>query len=382
MPLNNVVEDVTDALCRGSNVTDACQAGLDTLAQHSDAMSAVLVRVREQLRCVAASGSWQVYLSVSPADGVVGRVFTSGVTAVVTDVTADPDYISLGPVSAVDICAPIRGKDGELIGAFNVEFPTDVNAAEWRDAIETMAVRIGLRISELDGPPTESRNEMLVRHGLTLTTAATEPELAVLSLRAARDVSGLDTPVLVLSTDEGYEVIVDQAEHSPMVERILSLPTDDLVAFVDRAHLYGASYSIGDPDDHNAAGFDALTGIGVRTFIAVPVGAFSPLGGVLLVVDERVSRPDPETIALLVLLAAQAWSSRERILTLAHLHERALSDPLTGLRHQGSFGERLATATPGHTAVFAIDIDGFKSHQRHVRAPGRRPRARGAWHSR
>jgi len=99
----------------------------------------------------------------------------------------------------------------------------------------------------------------------------------------------------------------------------------------------------------------------VRTLITVPVGRHSPLGGILLIADERAARPDPETVALLSLLAAQAWSSRERIQMLAHLHERALSDPLTGLRHQGSFGERLAGATPGHTAVFAIDIDGFKA---------------------
>jgi diguanylate cyclase (GGDEF)-like protein len=361
VPIDDVIDDVAAALRRGANVTDACQAALDALARYTGAMTAVLIRVREKLRCIAASGSWQVYLSVRPGDGVVGRVYNSGETAVVTDVTSDPDYISLGPTATVDICAPIRGTDGELIGAFNVEFTTDVDAEPWRAAIESMAEQIGVRISELGGPPTESRGEMLVRHGLALTTAATEAELAMLSLRAAREVSGLETPVLVLATTEGHEVIVDETNLSPLARRILKLPMEPLVALVERSHQHGSSYSIGDPDTHNTSGFDELTEVGICTLITVPVGAFSPLGGALLVADERVSRPDPESIALLSLLAAQAWSSRERIRTLANLHERALSDPLTGLRHQGSFGERLATATPGHTAVFAIDIDGFKS---------------------
>jgi diguanylate cyclase (GGDEF)-like protein len=37
-----------------------------------------------------------------------------------------------------------------------------------------------------------------------------------------------------------------------------------------------------------------------------------------------------------------------------------MSDPLTGLRHQVPFGERIRTATPGRTALLAIDIDQFK----------------------
>ncbi len=364
MPLKHVIDDVAAALCQGTTVNEACQAALDALARHADLMSAVLIRTRDQLRCVAASGTWQVYLSVGTGEGVVGRVYQTGETAVVTDVTEDPDYISLGPAVTVDICAPIFGKDSNTIGAFNVEFTTNVDVEKWRTAIGSMAACIGMRISELGGPPAESRNEMLVRNGLTLTNAGSEPELARLSLKAAREVSDLETPVLVLATDDtesSFEVIVDETDLSPLAQRVRDLPVATLSEYVTRSHLYGASYSIGDPNVHNPKGFEALTNIGVRTVIAVPVGAYSPLGGMLLIVDERASRPLPETIALLSLLAAQAWSSRERIRTLAHLHERALSDPLTGLRHGGSFGERLVTATPGHTAVLAIDVDGFKN---------------------
>jgi diguanylate cyclase (GGDEF)-like protein len=298
---------------------------------------------------------------MSPDSGIVGRSYRSGETLVVNDVRGDDDFIPLGPPVKVEICTPILGTTGEPIGALDLEFPHQVNPEPWCDTLEAIAALISRRIEDFGGAFVESRNEKVARYGLTLSTAATEQELARLSLEAAREVSGLDTPVLVLATPGGYEIIVDETELTPLAEAIRALPTEALLDYVHRAHHLGPSYSIGDPDEHDPSGFETLTELGVRTLITVPVGAHAPLGGVLLVVDERVSRPDQETIALIGLLAAQAWSSRERIRMLAHLHERALSDPLTGLRHQGSFGERLATATPGQTAVYAIDVDGFKA---------------------
>jgi diguanylate cyclase (GGDEF)-like protein len=361
VPLEHVVTDVADALKRASTVSSACQLGLDALAAHTDAMTAVVLCLHDHLRCVAASGSWQIFSTVAPGAGIVGRAYKANATVVVTDVTSDPDYISLGPPVEIDISAPIPGASGRPIGAFNAEFTKPVDADEWRTTIEAIAVHVGHRIDELGGPPAESTNEKLVRHGLNMTNAATETDLAAYSLRAAREVSGLDTPVLVLATDDDYEIIIDQANPTPLALRIAERPIPELVELIRRSHRSGASYSLGDPADYNASGFELLTSLGVRTLITVPVGRHSPLGGILLIADERAARPNPETVALLGLLAAQAWSSRERIQMLAHLHERALSDPLTGLRHQGSFGERLAGATPGHTAVFAIDIDGFKA---------------------
>jgi len=94
--------------------------------------------------------------------------------------------------------------------------------------------------------------------------------------------------------------------------------------------------------------------------IAVPAGPHD-IGGVLLVVDEEAKLPDPATVNLLELLAAQGWMAVERLRTLRRLYERASSDPLTGLRHYGPFGERLAAAAPGRTALLAIDVDEFKA---------------------
>jgi diguanylate cyclase (GGDEF)-like protein len=358
---DRVVDDVAESLRGATTVAAACQDALEVLARHTDAMSSILLRVHDHLRGIAATGSWQVYSAVAPWASVSGRVYASGVTEVVTNVARDDDYIPLGPSVEVEICAPVTDAFAAPVGVLNVEFVKPVNVDEWRLAIERVARAVGLRIDELGGPPAESRSEKLVRHGLTLATAGTEPDLAAYSLVAARDVAGLDTAVLVLNTADGIEVILDESHPTSLGERIAAVPTDDLFRVMARAQCYGASYSLGDPATLNTGGFEALIAIGVRTLISIPVGIASPVGGVLLVADETPTRPDPETVNLITMLAAQAWNSRERIRMLAQLHERASSDPLTGLGHHGAFGERLALSIPGRTAVFAIDIDGFKN---------------------
>ena len=324
-------------------------------------MSAVLLPVRDQLRCVAATGSWQVFAMVAPGAGVVGRVYASGRAEVVTDITHDPDYISLGPPVALDICVPILGADGCPVGVLNFEHPTPVDLDLWVPIAERIAGALGHRVKELSGPPAETRSEKLLRHGLALTTAPSEPALLAYSLTAACDVAGLDTAVLLLTQPDYIEINIDLDNPTALALSIAAVPWKNLEIFVTRARQHGASFTLGDPAVYNTAGFEVLTRLGVRTLIAVPVGLDSPNQGVLLVADTKASRPDPETVNLLSLLGAQAWSSRERLRTVEYLHRLAASDPLTGLRHQTAFGERLGRATPERTAVFAIDIDSFKN---------------------
>jgi diguanylate cyclase (GGDEF)-like protein len=365
LALDLVIDDVGKAVSTADTVTDACQNALDALARHSDTSGAVLLPVRDHLRTVAATGGWHVYATVNPGVGVVGRVYSSGHTSVVTNTTFDPDYIALSRSVLLEICTPIIGSPDQPIGVLNLEWTDPVDIEEWRTTAEGVARTLSRRIIELGGPPPESRSEKLLRHGYALTTAATTADLLAHSLYAARDVSGLDTPVLVLNqADSSLEVTVDKSHPTELAARVRAITAEELRGFIARARLYGPSASIGDPATLNAEGFECLTSVGVHTFISIPVGLSrdrSTIGGVLLVVSEKAAHPDAETVNLLALLAAQAWSSRERIQTLEDLREMAVSDPLTGLRHHGSFSERLEYANPNHTAVFAIDIDSFKS---------------------
>jgi diguanylate cyclase (GGDEF)-like protein len=358
--LDELITDVASALRSAATVVDACQAALDVVSRKREAMSAIVLRVRDHLRCVAATRSWHVFSSAPPGAGVVGRVVGSGQPALVSDITRDPDYIPLGPDVVLEICYPIPGPTGPY-GALNFEFTDPVDVDWWTELAGRVAALLGARVTELGGTPAESRSEMLVRHALELATASNDADLLAHSLDAACAVTGMDTAVLLLIKPYGIEINIDLVNPTPLARRIADIPQERLAPFVTRAREYGASYSLGDPADHNASGFEALTSLGVRTLVAVPVGATAPDGGVLLVADTRVERPDAVTVNLLNLLAVQAFSSWQRIQTLAHLHRLAASDPLTGLRHQAAFSERLARAKAEETAVFAIDIDSFKT---------------------
>ncbi|HKE64558.1 MAG TPA: diguanylate cyclase, partial [Micromonosporaceae bacterium] len=329
-----------------------------------DAMCAVLLPVHDHLRCVAATGAWHIFSGAAFGRGVAGHVYATGEPAIITNVDRVDDYIPLGPHSAAEVCVPLTDPNGAVIGSFNCEWKHDVDLDEAWKIVEEIARLLGERISELGGPPPESRSERLLRFALALTSARSDADLLEQSLDAARQVSGLATQVIVLRNGDHLDIHIDGADPTPLGLRIGALDPVEFEAFIMRAERFGASYTYGDPATVDASGFEVLTELGVRTLIAVPVGVKrnrAHIGGVLLSADERVEYPDAEISNLLSLLAAQAWSSLERLRTLSHLRELATSDPLTGLRHQGPFGERLANSRPGRTAMLAIDIDGFKA---------------------
>jgi diguanylate cyclase (GGDEF)-like protein len=367
VPLDQVIEDVAEALDDAGTVPEACQRAVDVLATHTPAMIGVMLAIKDHLRCVAATGSWQVYATIPLGVGVAGRVHRTGRTEVVTDVAADPNYISLGPEVAVEICAPIPNPQGQPAGALNLEWTRPVDPELWRPVVEELARRIGARVAELGGPPTESASEKLLRHALAFSTARDERELLNDSLLAAREVSGLSTPVVLLPRAGGARAFRDYRYPTPLGDRLAALDREVLGRIAVRARRHGAAYTLGDPKDFDAHGFELLTSIGVGTMISVPVGPGrdttadpASAGGVLLVVDERAIRSNPAVANLLELLAAHAWTSMDRLETLRQLNEKASSDPLTGLRHYGAFGERLARTAAARTALLAIDVDQFK----------------------
>jgi diguanylate cyclase (GGDEF)-like protein len=177
---------------------------------------------------------------------------------------------------------------------------------------------------------------------------------------AAREVSALSTAVLLMGGQLGPSPTTPSDLEIRIRAELTEAGPAALDRMVDRAHRYGAGYTLGEAGHLPTADYRPLTRAGVCTLVAVPVGP-PEVGGVLLVADERALRPDPTTVSLMELLAGQAWTSVDRLRTLARLREQASSDPLTGLRHTGPFGQRIATATPGRTALLAIDVDGFKT---------------------
>ncbi|WP_203717983.1 diguanylate cyclase [Asanoa siamensis] len=364
MEQERIVRDVTARLTRASSAEDACRVTVTTLSAHTGAMSAALLPVRDNLRCIAASGAWQVFTTVRAGRGVCGRAFRTGRTQTVTAVSADPDYIPVGAQGVqLEVSAPLLDTTDRPIGVLNVEWRTAVDVDNARAVVEAVAACLGDRITRLGGPPAENSSEKLLRHAGALTTAATEWELMAAANDAARDLSGLDAAVLVMGDGErirvGMPTVLPNDFEARLRQVMAGLPESTLLEMVMLAHRHGSSYTLGEKDHCPPQVYRPLLAAGVATLIGVPVGP-ADAGGVMLIADERTMEPDPSTVNLMEMLAAHAWANLDRLRTLAQLRELAMSDPLTGLRHQGPFNERIRSATPGRTALLAIDIDQFK----------------------
>ncbi|TDC27509.1 sensor domain-containing diguanylate cyclase [Micromonospora sp. 15K316] len=364
MDHQRIIRDVTAALPTAPTALDACQRFVTALAGHTPAAVSVLLQVQERLRCVAATGAWQVFSTVPPKTGIVGRVYATGETAVVPDVTAEPDHLPIRPDVVAEICVPVVDPAGRPVGVLDLQWSAPLDLAPWRVTAERLASRLGARIMALGGPPAESRSEKLLRHAAALSAATTECELITAAICAARDVSGLAAPVLLLTGRAETRLGRPPRTPNELEIRIRAELTEAGPAALDRivgrVHRYGAGYTLGEAGQPPTEEYVPLARAGVRTLVAVPLGPPDG-GGVLLVADERLVRPDPTTVSLMELLAGQAWNSLDRIRTLDRLREQASSDPLTGLRHTGPFGKRIAAATPGRTALLAVDVDGFKT---------------------
>jgi diguanylate cyclase (GGDEF)-like protein len=359
-----LIGELATRLSLTATTAEACHEAVGVVGRHLSGTVAVLLQVHDRLRCVAATGSWHVFSSVPPGAGISGRVFASGKTEVITDVHGDPDYIPLDPDVTAEICAPIPGGTDGPFGVLNLEWSRAVDLDQWRRTAEEIASCLGSRIQQLGGPPAESDSEKLLRHAVAFTNASSQWDLMAAAIEAARDVSGLRAAILLLAGPRGVQVGLPTVVPGDLEVRVRARLADAgqpaLAELMWLAHRHGASYTLGDSAPPPAAGYDVVVGAGVRTLVAVPVGPRES-GGVLLAADDRLLQPDPTSVNLMELLAAQAWTCLDRLRTLHQLHERAMSDPLTGLRHHGPFGERIATATPGRTALLAIDVDEFKT---------------------
>lgn len=370
MPLDHILDQVTTALDEATTVAQACERATAVFAVRTRAMAAVLLCVRDHLRCVSATGSWHVYASIDPGTGVIGRVYTSGRSTMITEVDRDEGDGPLSPRNGVEICVPVAAPGQEPIGVFNAEWPPGATPApDSRRSlllvVEEIGRRIGARVHALGGPPHESSSERLLRHALAFSTADSEAQLLARSLVAAREVAGLSTPAVLLPGPDGVRLHFDQEQPTEMGRRLAGLDPAVLARIAVRARRHGSSYTLGSPHGLDARGFEPLIRLGVETMITIPVGpartgGLPSRGAIMLVVDERAVPLDPATINLLELLAAHAWTSLDRLRTLRRLSAKASSDPLTGLGHYGMFGERLGRTVPGGTALFAIDVDRFK----------------------
>ncbi|RKR89526.1 diguanylate cyclase (GGDEF)-like protein [Micromonospora pisi] len=355
---------MTARLPLAATAPEACQLTVTALGRYAPAHVSVLLPLHDRLRRVAATGSWQIFATLPLHTGLAGRVFVSGRAETVRPTSDEP---TLPPDVCAQTCVPLLAPTGTVVGVLTLDWTEPVALPAWQATAEQVGARLGARIAQLGGPPKESRDEKLLRHAANLTAAVDEAGLVDAAVDAARDVSGLTSAILLLARPTGLRLVEPEHPHDApgdlecrirrSLTRHQSHPTlERLTAWV---HERGAAYTLAEDGTVGLGEQELPLPDGVGTLIAVPLGP-AETGGLLLVADELVRRPDPTTVNLLELLAAQAWICLDRLRSLAGLRKRAGSDPLTGLRHYGSFGERITDTTPGRTALLAIDVDDFK----------------------
>ncbi|MFU8852692.1 GGDEF domain-containing protein, partial [Micromonospora sp. SL1-18] len=69
MDHEQVVRDVTVRLPMASTALEACEWTVTALARYTPAAISILLRAHDRLRCVAATGAWQVFSTVPSQSG-------------------------------------------------------------------------------------------------------------------------------------------------------------------------------------------------------------------------------------------------------------------------------------------------------------------------
>ena len=176
--------------------------------------------------------------------------------------------------------------------------------------------------------------QLILAHTLSITTSENVEQLIARTLAAACEVTGA-TLAAAIEPDGGLRVHGDPE----LRDRIMKADETTRQELLRRP-----------------AGITrALAGLGLPSAVSAFVGETA-----LVVVHPDANRLGADAGSVLALLTAHTQACLVRLHELDWLHHRANSDPLTGLRHHRPFEERIGLARPGHTAVVAIDVDGFK----------------------
>jgi diguanylate cyclase (GGDEF)-like protein len=338
------------ALAAATSVRGACGAAADHLARRG-LMGGAWFEQAGRLRCLGARGYWQVLDGLPPSAGLVGRAFRTGVPAVVLDVAGDPDFLSTLPSVIAQACVPIVA-GGVVAGVLSAEATTPIDERDVADVART-AERLGARIEALGGPEPATPAQELARR-LAALGALDDPEDIVReTIAAARSLSGLESALVALA--DGHGSLYPHHAEGSFAVALRAFSAADLAPIAGWVEHAASASTSGDLTGRGFAGHEPLRGAGAATVLVLPMRAAG-----LLVLADRALRPlDPETVALLELLALQAGSALR-----AGSAAQEPRDPLTGLGHDAAFHTALPAVRDGLPAgracvLLTLDVDGL-----------------------
>jgi diguanylate cyclase (GGDEF)-like protein len=348
------------ALAAAAGVEQACAAATDWLAE-TGLLVSVYLRQGDRLRCRAVHGYWQIFDGML-GTGVIGATFRTGTRTLVRAATSHPDYLAAAPDVADELCVPLR-VHGVVVGVVNAETTTPLTA-EQEEEVDLAAVLLSTRL-EAFPLPEESSAQKLGRHTAELSTLAATvdgPMLLQAVVRAAVDISGMESAALCL--DGGDGVLVVHAACGPFAEHLHTLPLPQLARIAAWVETGTSSYTTGTSDGIGFPGHEELRTYGAGSLAVLPLRTAGTRRGMLLVTTQQIRRLGTEEVQLLELLTATVASCLQIADSVQALRQRAEADALTGLGHHASFHATLSPArraAAGRLAVLYVDVDHFKS---------------------
>ena len=381
--------DLDRVLREAGSVAEVCQATVDHLVHAGYPLPSVYLEQSGRLRCQASHGYWQIYDGMPPAAGVIGRTFRTGEPQVVRSPTEEEAYLPAVTEVREEVCVPIPVAD-RCAGALNVE-TVDRLPPDTPHVLTTTAQLLGQRIQDLGGLPAESPMRRLATHALTLVEEPVGSDALGRALAAASELSGHSTGIIAVSgpstgsperakfgdcaSSGAFEGEVDDLPRSttwrvveasgPLGEQLAALSDEDFALVASWVESGTSCYTVAGATGLGFYGAEMLRELGVRSLILIPLNAAAGRIGILLMVDSAEHSPSTETVERLELFGAILASSLRTAEVMRQLESRADRDPLTELRHGGSFRVDLARALSdrrfaSRTAVLAIDVDNFK----------------------
>lgn len=343
-----------------SSVEASCHALVQELAARWDLPSVYLL-VDGRLRCMAASGYFQVVDGFTPQTGVIGRAVRTATTVVVHDAHLEPEFVAAIPDLRSEVCAPVL-VDGVCVGAVSLESRTTLPPGAIEDA-ETAAATLARFLERTGGMPAPSMGQRLARLAVRLSAETDAERLRRLTVEGAIQVSGRSSAAL--STVDGQGRWATSAVSGPLGPALASWSEDDLALVAQWVQAGTSSHFPGGapvPPE-----YDFLLRSGVRSIGVQPLVAWGSVLGVLAVADGEPRPHDTHAVAALELFASVAASCLRTAMVVGDLERRASCDPLTGLPNLAEFRHDLAAACvasakarrPRATCLL-VDVDHFK----------------------
>jgi EAL domain-containing protein (putative c-di-GMP-specific phosphodiesterase class I)/putative methionine-R-sulfoxide reductase with GAF domain len=312
-------------LDRAGTAREASEAVVEHLARRG-LLPSVFLAQDGRLRCQAVRGFWQVYDGLPVRAGIVGRVFRTGVAAVVDDISDAPDYLPAVPGVRAEVTFPLVVA-GQTVGVLDGQSLIAIDAATVVE-IERCAALLSARLEEVGAIGAASPAQRLARTAARLAAAADPDGVVREALAAALELSGCESGFVALA--DGHGALYPHLAEGPFGVAFSQLASEELASMASWVDDGTSSYTVGDSAGRGFVGHEVLRRTGVGSLIVLPLAVAGERLGLLVVADRANRRAAPEDIELLELLALQVATGLRMASALTELRDRVAREALPG----------------------------------------------------